>query len=377
LTNVALRNLTTALAIEEMFASTPAIYIDYTSYDAVAHHVGPERDEAVDSLEGIDQAIAILVQASNDSPRPYRLVVLSDHGQSLGPTFSQRYGVLLEDVVRSLVKDGPTVRWATDRPDQTGPGGMLLAELARGRGPRRSVLRRMATRAERRAAARAGLDGGEVTRPSIPEQHRSEDSAKPPGPILEPDHGLVGCASGNLALLYFTFTEGRATLEELEERHPGLLDALVAHPGVGIVLVHSEVDGPIVRSANGTMRLSDGRVDGDDPLAPYGPYALMALRRLDMFPNGGDIAVISPIDPVTGEVLSYEELVGSHGGLGGWQQEAFLMRPAEWPLRSDPPVGAPAVHAELSGWLADLATHGDQRPLSGARKAVPPALEVA
>ena len=106
--------------------------------------------------------------------------------------------------------------------------------------------------------------------------------------------------------------------------------------------------------AKGRIRLRDGVVDGDDPLAPYGQYARAALTRLDGFSNTGDLAVISPIDPVTGEVLSYEELIGSHGGLGGWQQEPFLMRPAEWEPRSKTLVGAPALYAELRGWLVDL-----------------------
>src|ERR1019366_5198784 len=117
---------------------------------------------------------------------------------------------------------------------------------------------------------------------------------------------------------------------------------------------HSSAEGPVARSATGRMRLRDGVVEGEDPLAPYGPHARAALTRLDTFGNTGDLAIISPIDPVTGEVLSYEELVGSHGGLGGWQQEPFLMLPAEWELRSATLVGAPAVYSELMGWLADL-----------------------
>ena len=155
LTNVALRNLSTALAIEEMFAGTPAIYIDYTSYDAVAHHVGPERTEAVDSLAGIDQAISILAQAAEDAPRPYRLVVLSDHGQSLGTTFRQRHGELLEDAVRSMIGEGSAIRWAGDWDDQWRAGAMFFAELGRGRGVRRSILRRASDRSRRRAARRS------------------------------------------------------------------------------------------------------------------------------------------------------------------------------------------------------------------------------
>ena len=41
-----------------------------------------------------------------------------------------------------------------------------------------------------------------------------------------------------------------------------------------------------------------------------------------------DILVISSVDPVTGEVPAFEELVGNHGGLGGSQREPFLLYPA-------------------------------------------------
>ena len=377
LTNVALRDLSTALVIEEMYTGTPAIYVDYTSYDAVAHHVGPERAEAADSLEGIDEAISILMQATRDAPRPYRLVVLSDHGQSLGATFRQRYGQLLEDVVRSMLGETSTLHWAPEWPDFSGGGRMLLAELGRGRGVRRAVLRRAADRSWRRATRRVGWPTpgsapGPTTGPATgstpdptttPATAAAEgeaapevpaDGEKPAGKPLEPEFGLVGCASGNLALLYFTFKPDRVTMEELEDRHPGLIDSLIHHPGIGIVLVRSAKDGPLVIGAKGRIRLRDGVVEGDDPLAPYGEYARAALTRLDGFTNTGDLAVISPIDPVTGEVLSYEELIGSHGGLGGWQQEPFLMHPTDWKPRSKTLVGAPALYAELRGWLVDL-----------------------
>ena len=365
LTNVALRNLSTALVIEEMFGGTPAIYVDYTSYDAVAHHVGPERAEAVDSLAGIDQAISILAQAAEDAPRPYRIVVISDHGQSLGSTFRQRHGELLEDVVRSMLGETSATRWASERDDQSGAAAMFLAELGRGRGMRRAMIKRAADRSWRRAASRSEWAASAVsqasTRGSAPGPSTTGGDAKPAGTVLEPELGLVGCASGNLALLYFTFQPGRVSLEDLTARYPHLVDSLVAHPGVGIVVAHSSTEGPVVRSKTGRMRLSDGVVEGEDPLAPYGPHARAALARLDTFGNTGDLAIISPIDPVTGEVLSYEELVGSHGGLGGWQQEPFLMRPAEWELRSPTLVGAPAVYGELMGWLADLRS-GTPRP---------------
>ncbi len=103
LTNVSLRNLTTALVIEEMFGRAPSIYVDYTGYDCLAHHAGPERQEAVDALAGLDRTIGSIVRATRDTPRPYRIVLLSDHGQCLGTPFSLLFGERLEDVAIRLM----------------------------------------------------------------------------------------------------------------------------------------------------------------------------------------------------------------------------------------------------------------------------------
>ena len=54
----------------------------------------------------VDHAIDRIAAAVEHAPRPYELVVLSDHGQSQGATFRQRYGEGLEDVVAPLTGGG-------------------------------------------------------------------------------------------------------------------------------------------------------------------------------------------------------------------------------------------------------------------------------
>jgi hypothetical protein len=54
--------------------------------------------------------------------------------------------------------------------------------------------------------------------------------------------------------------------------------------------------------------------------------------------------------------VSYEDLVGSHGGLGGWQGQPFLLHPVDLPVVDAPLIGAPAVHAQLRRWLDSLRT---------------------
>ncbi len=326
LTNVALRNLTTALVFEEMFSGAPAIYVDYTGYDALAHHVGPERVEAMDALDGLDRTIGSLLKSGRETPRAYRLVVLSDHGQCLGAPFSQRYGELLEDLARRLMGIEPGARAARQAEFQHA-GRVILGEFGRGSSARARATR-FAARRRRRAAA-------------------------PPDPSE-----LVACASGNLALLYLTVAQDRLEREQIDRLYPDLIPGLLAHPGVAIVLVHGTNHGPIALGHDGEHYLASGRIVGTDPLASSGPYATDSLRRLDAFHNVGDLCVIGPHDPATDEVVSYEDLVGSHGGLGGWQGRPFLFHPVDLAVGPDAIVGAPAVYAVLRGWLASLRDAG-------------------
>ncbi len=323
LTNVALRNLTTALVIEEMFGGAPSIYVDYTGYDALAHHVGPERPAAADALDGLDRTIGSLLKVARETRTDYRFVVLSDHGQCLGSPYSQRYGELLEDTVRRLM--GDTGSWVSlaQAGEDHGDGRMILGELGRGRGLQAAMARRAS---RRRRVQTPSLEGRD----------------------------LVACASGNLALLYLTFTERRVTREEIDDRYPGLIAGLLAHPGVGVVLVRSSSNGPVALGATGEHHLESHRIVGVDPLQPFGPLAAESLRRLDGFANSGDLAVIGPFDQESGEVVSYEDLVGSHGGLGGRQGRPFLLHPVDLPIHDAPVVGAVAVHAELRRWLGSL-----------------------
>jgi hypothetical protein len=171
--------------------------------------------------------------------------------------------------------------------------------------------------------------------------------------------------SGNLGLIYLKDSPSRLTLEEIRERHPALIPALCEHPHVGFVMVRSAEDGAVALGARGTHRLSDGSVEGEDPLAPFSPNAARHLRRADGFPHVADIMVNSFYDPVTEEGCAFEELISFHGGMGGPQTRPFLLYPAHFAAPPAPPVGAEAVHRLLRAWRATC-NGGLAAPLSGA-----------
>jgi hypothetical protein len=238
-------------------------------------------------------------------------------------------------VIGDLIGDGQ-LQNATSTVESWGPLNALLTELGRGLGLGAGAIRWIFRR--RSTEGQVELGPGRV------------DAASGGSPHDRPQ--LVVCASGNLALVYLNARPERLTLEALESLYPGLVEALAQHPGIGFLLVRSEAEGALAIGAKGRNELDHGRVVGIDPLAPFGPDAADDLRRLDAMPNVGDLVLNSRLDPDTQEVAAFEELVGSHGGLGGWQTSAFILHPADWPFAAEGRlVGAPAVHQQLVSWL--------------------------
>jgi hypothetical protein len=314
-----------------MFEGIEVAYGTLVSYDEVAHHSGIDRPDALRVLSQIDRQIRWVARASGITPRHYDVVVLSDHGQSQGATFRQRYGMTLNEFVTSLL----SAEYAPEPPAHPDEGidrvGVLVSQLAQTEYRRAQLLQRAI------GNLLAGRPGGA----------RSERK-----PVATTDRKTVVCASGNLGLIYFAEWPGRLTLEQLEGRFPGFVAGLVEHPGIGFVLAQSAADGPIVLGKAGRCRLRDSFVEGENPLAPFGPRAADHLRDVSDYPCQADLVVNSSFDPSTGDIAAFEELVGSHGGLGGWQNRPFLLYPTRLAPGGQIPelIGAPAVHRAIRAW---------------------------
>ena len=160
--------------------------------------------------------------------------------------------------------------------------------------------------------------------------------------------------SGNLGLIYLMEEPRRLTLEEIEQRHPRLIPALREHPHIGWLLVRSAEHGAVALGPRGTHHLSDGRVEGEDPLAAFSPTAARHLLRSDGFTHVADIMLGSFYDPELDEGCAFEELISFHGGLGGLQTRPFVMYPPRLPGPAEPLIGAAAVHDLLLGWRRGL-----------------------
>jgi uncharacterized membrane protein YvlD (DUF360 family) len=242
------RDVVVAAVMGDVLAGRTAVYADLVAYDEVAHHSGPYSGDAAKVLERLDRCVGLIAKVAGHAPRPYRIVLLSDHGQSFGETFESAYGLTLRDLVRA---------------------GCGLP-----------VSRRV-----RHGSVVLGADGFEA-------------------PVAE-----------------LTDTSG--------------------------------------------------------PLAAFGPGVAAAIRRTDAFPHVADVMVNSMYDPRTDRVHAFEDQIGSHGGLGGDQSEAFLLWPCELSApaaRDGALVGAEAVHRVLRRWLEEGRPPGRhaETPVTSTQESPPP-----
>jgi len=332
-------DLQVAAVVGDMLAGRPTIYTTFLAYDEVAHHSGIERPDTMMTLRSVDRQIARIVKASQAAPRPYRFVVLSDHGQSQGETFKDRYEMTLEDLVRSLSETtGDRIEAPVEGEDDA--RAYINASVTEAANDE-TVTGRLIRKASRRRVA----DGEVGPDASGRDEGQDQDDAIPEISVM---------ASGCLGLIDFPREPGRITIERLDELHPDLLDGLKEHPGIGFVLIDSDQFGAIAMGSRGTNFLELGRIEGDDPLEPFGENAKAHVLRTHEFPHCPDILVNSTYWDETDEVAAFEELVGSHGGLGGTQCHPFVLHPTELRWPEEGIVGAENIYHLFTGWIEQL-----------------------
>ncbi len=228
---VFVRDLIVSGVLTDMMRGRPAVYATFSSYDEVAHHSGLERADTLEALRKLDDHFAHIEHARRYAPRPYEIVVLSDHGQTQGATFKQRNGYGLDELVERSLAQGK------------------VAGIAGG-------------------DEQSAMVGNAVT------DATGKKAKKPKNDVSDRDVVVLG--SGNLGLIYLMEERRRLTLEEIDERHPDLIPALRSHPHVGWLLVRSSARGAVAIGGSGINFLAEGVVEGEDPLAHFSPTAAAA-----------------------------------------------------------------------------------------------------
>ncbi|HRA65559.1 MAG TPA: YIP1 family protein, partial [Caldilinea sp.] len=335
----------------------------------VAHHSGPWTSDAFGDLKRLDKTLARIYRVAKEkAPRPYDFILLSDHGQSFGPTFLQRYGVTIKEFIEQQLPHGTTVQQEIG--GDTGAYGLqgVAGELANMQDANATNALGSAVAKQGQKLAQMGANASNVATSTVPA-------------------AVTAYGSGNAAQVYFDLFPRKIMLSELDAAYPGMVDALVQHEGIGLVLGYADDMTAVVLGKQGRRNLHTGEVVGDDPVAPYAPAQGVAaasiekrvwqLKRVMDFPSAGDLWVISTVYP-DGTVAALEELIGNHGGLGGEQTDAFLFHPSDMEApdtrnatdvfhilnnhRNAPILEKPApAQPTVSDWAPDVLIEGIRR----------------
>ena len=313
-TNVFMREINTSTLIGDMMiGDVDVAYSTYLGYDEIAHHSGVRDSDAWFALRAMDQQIKHLTDANKYSPRDYQFVIQSDHGQTNGATFTQRYGETFEDFVKSLLPEDMT------------------------------VFAKMTSNEDHFA--------GDYT----PFSRKDKKIKKEKQEAEElSDSEVIVLASGNLAMIYLTQWSQRLTYEELNSYFPELIPGIINNEYVGFILVRSQEHGDLAIGKNGTYYLDSDKIEGENPLEGFGDNIVRHLKRTSSFEHTPDILVNSFYDEEADEVCAFEELVGSHGGAGGDQSKPFILYPSSWNVSDDEIIGAENIYKLLKENLAEL-----------------------
>ncbi|MDO5815571.1 MAG: phage holin family protein [Methanobrevibacter sp.] len=312
-TNVFMREINTSTLIGDMMVGDVDVaYSTYLGYDEIAHHSGVRDNDAWFALREMDKQIKHLTDANKYCPRDYQFVIQSDHGQTNGATFTQRYGQTFEEFVKSLLPQDMTVFAKLSSDEDHFAGSSPFSR----------------------------------DKKKIKKEEKEQEELS--------DSEVIVLASGNLAMIYLTQWAQRLTYEELNEYFPELIPGIINNEYVGFILVKSKEHGDLAIGKNGTYYLDSGEIEGENPLDGFGDNIVRHLKRTSSFEHTPDILVNSFYDEKADEVCAFEELVGSHGGAGGDQSKPFILYPSSWNVSDDEIIGAENIYKLLKENLAEL-----------------------
>lgn len=358
--NVLLREVATETLIADMMkGDVNSAYASYVGYDEVAHHSGINDDDVWNVLKQIDLQFKRLKKAEKSCDRNYEFVVLSDHGQGNGETFKQRYGITLANYVRRLLPDDMKIydknQFISDHfrdafiPENKQIGTIIdKVDDIKDKDFFSDTIENIKEKTpdfinieEIKSKYQNDLD--------YIKTHESKEQTRKKAQNSE----LIVLGSGNLGLIYLTQWTKRLNYEEIVMLFPNLIPGLVKHNGIGFILVDSFTNGPMVIGAEGIYYLNTNRIEGKNPLENFGKNAAMHLKRHNKFKHMPDILVNSFYNPETEEICAFEELIGSHGGLGGSQTRPFILYPSNW---EDPGelIGAKSIYDFLKKEIREL-----------------------
>jgi putative membrane protein len=248
-----------------------SVYFNYTNYDHMSHNFGTFSGPALNSLRLFDTKFMPIIEKSVKNG--YLPIIFSDHGQTDAWIFGRENASNLKTVFSkySNVKENDIT---------LSPGIGLLRRIE-----------------YEKTTARV----------------------------------FIAC-SGPVALVYFTYLPERQTDKNLGELFPNLVERLANTKGIGLVCLRSNGDEFRLYSHEGAGHfLENGSYSYSkvDPLEKYQATKEVreSLYKWLNFNNQADILLLGDYDGV--KVCSFEDHIGTHGGIGGPQTNPFYCLPRD------------------------------------------------
>jgi hypothetical protein len=320
----------------DIYRGAPAIYLNNATYDDVAHHVGPTHAAAFKAIKAIDRQVAqIDKMLTRYDRRSYDLYILSDHGMSPSVPFKRRFQLSLGDYILNQVGKPLILDESWGSADHALVQAHYLLEELRGLEGRLSPRSAAVVRTAREYFGR-NLQGNHSESPALATaRYGSDDGTHDRDPWDPERHSEVAVrVSGPLAHIYFNVSDQRVNLSDIALLYPTLLTRLIEHPGIGLV-VGREGEETILVGRTGTLTINQNgeRLKGVNPLTGLTAPSEQAVRihQVASFPRSGDLMLFGAWE--NGMVVTFEDQIGTHGGVGGAQEKPFILYPSEleWP----------------------------------------------
>ncbi|MEX2482797.1 MAG: alkaline phosphatase family protein [Gammaproteobacteria bacterium] len=281
--SILLRELCVIGAKIDVSRGLPVVHLNLLGYDEQAHRRGPRSRFAHWTLKGIDDAVARLWRAAQQSRwRRYQVWLYSDHGQAAVRTFEQVRGLTLEDAVFAALEslDEHTLR--------SMPGLMESIQTHR--------VRLLGGNRVQSLFGVLGINGDD-TETSYPHM----------------------AALGPVAHIYLpaalTRDEHRLVARELAQRH-----------GVPLVLVRAAAGVLQAFAEDGQFELPDDAAQIFGAGHPFIEGISEDIVCLCEHPDAGDIVALGWRDGI--EPLTFATENGAHGGASPDETHAFTLLPA-------------------------------------------------
>jgi hypothetical protein len=297
--SVWIRELFTLSAARDIYAGTPAIYVNYLDYDIFAHAWGPRHRRARRALRAVDTSIQSLCRAMRRvSEHRYDIYILSDHGQAHCTPYER-------------LNDGRRIERLLFEEFLTPAGAHEVAPGRRGRGMASGI-----------KAIRSGRAPGLMQRfvnyleSDLPWMLGEVKEARQQGDVR-----II--AAGPNAFIYFLEDPQPLSVEWIDERFPGVVDEIARSRGMGFVLARS-ASGPLCVWRGKRYRLEEL---GAGPFSGRTDLALVqaGIRDLMAMPSAGDL-VLYGLEAPNGHVSFITE-VGAHAGPTADEMNTFIVTP--------------------------------------------------